>query len=71
MIRVYLEVEKTWAFACAVDHPGWQRRAKGEEAALEALEAYRGRYADVVGARPEGELQVVGTLEFAGADVGG
>jgi hypothetical protein len=62
VIRVYLEVEKTWVFACAVDHPGWQRRGKGEEAALEELEAYRDRYAGVVGATPKGDLQVIGTL---------
>lgn len=62
MIRVYLEVEKTWAFACAIDHPGWQRRAKGEAAALEELESYRDRYAAAVGAAPSGDLQVVATV---------
>jgi hypothetical protein len=62
VIRVYLEVEKTWAFACAVDLPGWQRRGKGEEGALEELEAYRGRYADATGTRPRGELKVIGRL---------
>lgn len=62
MIRVYLEVEKTWAFACAIDHPGWQRRAKGEAAALEELESYRGRYTAAVGVAPVGELQVVATV---------
>ena len=62
MIRVYLEVERAWAFACAVDLPGWQRRGKGEEGALEELEAYRDRYADATGTRPEGELTVIGTL---------
>ena len=59
MIRVYLEVEKTWTFACAVDHPGWQRRARSSEKALEELEAYRDRYVEPV----PGELQVVGTLQ--------
>ena len=62
MIRVYLEVEKTWAFACAVDLPGWQRRGKGEAAALEELESYRSRYAESTGTSPKGEIQVVGTL---------
>lgn len=38
MVRVYFEVGKVWVFACAVDYPGWQHRAKGEEAALETLE---------------------------------
>lgn len=77
VIRVYLEVEKSWAFACAVDWPGWQRRAKGEEAALELLEDYRGRYAAAVGTAPEGPLHVVGTLAgttttgFGAPDVAG
>ena len=62
MIRVYLEVEKTWAFACAVDYPGWQRRGRGAEAALEVLDDYRRRYGDAVGAVPEGELHVIGTV---------
>lgn len=62
MIRVYLEVEKTWAFACAVDYPGWQRRGRGVEDALEVLESYRQRYGEAVGAAPEGELHVIGTL---------
>ncbi len=62
MIRLYLEVEKTWAFACAIDHPGWQRRAKGEAEALEELERYRDRYAAAVGVAPVGELQVVATV---------
>ena len=62
MIQVYLEVERSWAFACAIDHPGWQRRGKGEAAALEELEAYRGRYGAAVGVAPVGELQVVATV---------
>ena len=62
MIRVYLESEKTWTWACAVDLPGWQRRGKGEAAAIEELEAYRSRYAEATGERPDGELQVVGSL---------
>ena len=52
MVRVYFEVGKAWVFACAVDYPGWQRRAKGEEAALETLEDYRSRYGDAVGSAP-------------------
>ena len=61
-MRVYLESEKAWTFACAVDHPGWQRRAKGEEAALQALEDYRSRYAAAVGHPVEGDLHVVGRV---------
>lgn len=58
--RIYLEVGKTWVFASALDWPGWCRRGKTEEAALEALQAYAGRYARVVGAGfVAGELAVV------------
>ena len=35
--RVSLELGKLWVFAAAVDWPGWCRRGKGEEAAIEAL----------------------------------
>ncbi|MCW2601423.1 MAG: hypothetical protein JWM02_3252 [Frankiales bacterium] len=65
MTRVYLEVGKTWVFACAIDLPGWCRRGKGEEAALEALLDYADRYRDAVGPVGPvevGELQVVGRL---------
>ena len=52
MTRVYLEVGKTWTFACALDWPGWCRRAKGgEEAAIEALLEYAPRYRLVAGSR--------------------
>ena len=62
-IPVYLELGRTWTFACALDWPGWCRRGKGEEAALEALEAYAGRYSAIIGASfTLGELQVVGRL---------
>ena len=44
MTDVYLEQGRTRTFACAVDRPGWARRAKGgDEAALEALLAYADR----------------------------
>ena len=47
MVPVYLESGKQWVFACALDWPGWCRRAKGDEAALEALAEYAPRYAVV------------------------
>ena len=62
-IPVYLELGRSWTFACALDWPGWCRRGKGEEAALEALAAYAGRYAAVVGPSfTPGALEVVGRL---------
>lgn len=62
MTEVYLEQGRTWTFACALDWPGWARRGKGDEAALEALLAYADRYAAVVGSFEPGDLHVVGTL---------
>ena len=66
MTDVVLEQGRTWTFACAVDWPGWARRGRGDEAALEQLEAYAVRYAAVVpGFGPgfvPGELHVVARL---------
>jgi len=45
--KVYLEVGAKKVFACALDWPGWCRSAKTEEAALEVLAAYAGRYEPV------------------------
>ena len=62
--RVYLENGKTWTFACSLDFPGWCRRGKGEEAALEELLAYVPRYRKVAGRgwKP-GELEVIGRIK--------
>jgi hypothetical protein len=63
--RVYLEAGKTWTFACAVDWPGWCRRAKGGgEAAIEALLDYAPRYRPVAGTRwKPGEIEVIGRIK--------
>jgi hypothetical protein len=39
-IEVYFQMGRTRVFACAVDWPGWCRRAKADEAALDALAEY-------------------------------
>jgi hypothetical protein len=44
---VTLEVGAKKVFASAVDWPGWCRAGRTEEAALEALDAYAQRYAEV------------------------
>jgi hypothetical protein len=44
---VYIELGAKRALACAIDWPGWCRVGKSEEQALEALAAYRPRYAVV------------------------
>jgi hypothetical protein len=61
--KVYLETGKTWTFACALDWPGWCRRGKSEDAALEALLEHHDRYAAVVGAKPHKTLDVVGRIK--------
>lgn len=75
---MYVEVGKTWAFACALDWPGWCRRGKGESAALDVLMDYADRYAAVVGGDfSPGPLHVVGrvpgtaTTEFGAPDARG
>lgn len=45
--KVLLEQGKSKVFAVALDWPGWARVGKGEQAALEALDAYTARYAAV------------------------
>ena len=63
MTRVYLEIGKTWVFACALDWPGWCRRGKGADAALEALLDYAPRYRKVAGRGWQpGEVTVVGRV---------
>jgi hypothetical protein len=60
---VYIEAGRTWTFASAVDWPGWARRGKGEDGALEALDSYRARYAKAVGRRiPAGPFAVIGRV---------
>lgn len=46
-VKVYLEAGTSKVFASALDWPGWSRRAKTDEDALEALAAYAPRYAVV------------------------
>lgn len=60
---VYLENGKTWTFACSIDWPGWCRRGRGEEEAIETLLSYIPRYRAIVGSGFSGrELDVVGRL---------
>ena len=62
-LRVYLETGKRWVFAGALDWPGWCRRDRSEEAALDALVEYAGRYSRAVGVGvPTGSIEVVGRV---------
>jgi hypothetical protein len=61
--RVYFEEGKSSVFAAAIDWPGWCRRAKSVDGALEALLDYQDRYATVVSVSfKPGKLDVVGTV---------
>lgn len=48
--HVYFQLGRSRVFACAVEWPGWCRRAKTEEDALDALAEYAARYAPVAAA---------------------
>ncbi|MDA8284126.1 MAG: hypothetical protein M0Z42_12735 [Actinomycetota bacterium] len=72
MTRVVVETGTRWVFAPACDWPGWSRRGRGEDAALETLHAYAARYRTIaegagLGSCPE-ELEVVARSD-AGAIV--
>jgi hypothetical protein len=61
---IYLELGQKWVFACALDWPGWCRRGKDEEAAVQALLAYAQRYRAVAGSGfPVSDVEIVGHLE--------
>ncbi len=61
--RVFLEVGRTSTFAGAVDWPGWCRRGKTAEAALDALKAYAPRYGPVAApARISTTFAVIGEV---------
>jgi hypothetical protein len=47
-VRAYLEIGTKRVFAGALEWPGWARSGRTDEAALEALAAYAGRYSVVV-----------------------
>ncbi len=74
-VRVYLEEGPKSVFAVALDWPGWCRRSRTVDGALEALDGYRDRYAVVVdGGLTTGPLEVIGsvrgtrTTEFGAPD---
>jgi hypothetical protein len=62
--RVYVEEGKNSVFAISLDWPGWCRRAKSADLAIEALDNYRDRYAQIVtGSFRPGPFEIVGTLQ--------
>ncbi len=63
-LAVYLDAGPKWTFACALDWPGWARRARGDEAAIEELLSYASRYSAAVGVDVQAdEVDVVGRLD--------
>ena len=52
-VDVAIEAGQKKAFATAVDWPGWSRSGKTEDAAVESLIAYAGRYAPIAKAAGE------------------
>ena len=48
-VAVFLEVTPEQAVASALDWPGWCRAGRDDDAALETLASYAGRYAPVAG----------------------
>ncbi len=62
--RVCLEVGSTWTFATALDWPGWCRRGRGEEQAVECLLDCEDRYRTVVGeVFAPGPMEVIGRIQ--------
>jgi hypothetical protein len=61
--RVYIEETPRSSFAVALEWPGWCRRAKNPDLAVERLMEYQDRYAEIVTAafRP-GKVEVIATL---------
>ena len=64
VLRIGLEVGRTWTFASALDWPGWCRRGQGQDDALNRLLEYAPRYKKVAGRGFEvGTPKVVGRVE--------
>ena len=67
-VKVYLEVARRRAFACAVDWPGWCRSGRTPDEAVETLAAFADRYREVAPKLPKRiQLAVVEELPGGGA----
>jgi hypothetical protein len=76
--KLYIEQGSNTAFAVALEWPGWCRRAKTPELAVEALDEYRERYAAIVSIpfapapyEVVGSLKGNGTTDFGAPDARG
>lgn len=62
-LRIYLETGTRWVFAGALEWPGWCRRDKSEETALDTQLEWASRYSKAVGVPvPTGSVEVVGRI---------
>ncbi|MGI8492660.1 MAG: hypothetical protein ACR2KC_04945 [Acidimicrobiales bacterium] len=66
-VRIGLEAGRNWVFASALDWPGWCRRGKGEEAAIDTLLEYARRYAEALAVT----VPTTGRVEVIGRRLGG
>jgi len=65
--RIYLEEGTSSTFAVALEWPGWCRRARTSDLAIEALDDCAARYAKIVGSGfTTGRFEVIGTLKGDG-----
>jgi hypothetical protein len=61
---VYVEEGKNSVFAVSLEWPGWCRRAKTADLAIESLDGYRDRYAQIVTSPFQlGPFEIVGTVK--------
>jgi hypothetical protein len=61
-IAIFIEPGHKWVFASALDWPGWARRGRTEDLAVQALQNYLPRYAPIVARAgldsPAGDLTI-------------
>jgi hypothetical protein len=61
-IAIFIEPGHKWVFASALDWPGWARRGRTEDLAVQALQDYLPRYAPIVARAgldsPTGDLTI-------------
>jgi hypothetical protein len=62
--RVYIETGQKWAFAVSLDWPGWCRRGRSPDDAIEQLRLYAPRYELIVDTHVEAhDIDVVGSVK--------
>jgi hypothetical protein len=71
-IAIFIEPGHKWVFASALDWPGWARRGRTEDLAVQALQDYLPRYAPIVARAgldsPAGDLTIAERHREPGAN---